>query len=448
MRARHQARDRHAGDMTASLSAVLMHSYLRSPPALRLRSSTLGIGHRSEYTAWFRTELLGLVRARQLLRRTMRADPMEAAAPEYCCNRGRGDLRPRGPAHVLHQDVRASGACPARPCRALASARRGRGGVRLLGDGADRVHGDADRDQRRARLSRKPQLHRAGFRLRHHGDRGEPAGHRLRGGIASALVSRLLPMPRRTAYYFTLLSVGPLLGSFITEPAAMTLTALLLRDRYFGAQRAQQLHVRHGRRAVRQCLDRRHAHALCRAAGADGGGALGPRLRVSCCRRSAGRPRIAVLINAAGATFLFRELSARAARLRRIACEAGSAGLDRRRASRLSRRASWSSTTTRRVPRAVPVLSRLRRSLQALSVAADPARRACWSAFFLAGLVVLGGQQKWWLQPLLTDMDADRAVHRRDAAHRHHRQRGADLSRLAGRRRVRASSSIRWSRAR
>ena len=27
-------------------------------------------------------------------------------------------------------------------------------------------------------------------------------------------------------------------------------------------------------------------------------------------------------------------------------------------------------------------------------------------AFFLAGLVVLGGQQKWWLQPLLSGMDS------------------------------------------
>ncbi|MCC4119026.1 putative Na+/H+ antiporter, partial [Aromatoleum toluclasticum] len=27
-------------------------------------------------------------------------------------------------------------------------------------------------------------------------------------------------------------------------------------------------------------------------------------------------------------------------------------------------------------------------------------------AFFLAGFVVLGGQQQWWLQPLLTGMDA------------------------------------------
>ena len=28
-------------------------------------------------------------------------------------------------------------------------------------------------------------------------------------------------------------------------------------------------------------------------------------------------------------------------------------------------------------------------------------------AFFLAGLVVLGGQQKWWLQPLLASLNAD-----------------------------------------
>ncbi len=28
-------------------------------------------------------------------------------------------------------------------------------------------------------------------------------------------------------------------------------------------------------------------------------------------------------------------------------------------------------------------------------------------AFFLAGLVVLGGQQRWWLEPLLRGMDSD-----------------------------------------
>ena len=49
-------------------------------------------------------------------------------------------------------------------------------------------------------------------------------------------VSFLIPVSAPSAYYFTLLSMGPLLGSFITEPAAMTLTALLLKERYFGGK--------------------------------------------------------------------------------------------------------------------------------------------------------------------------------------------------------------------
>ena len=32
-------------------------------------------------------------------------------------------------------------------------------------------------------------------------------------------------------------------------------------------------------------------------------------------------------------------------------------------------------------------------------------REGLMVAFFLAGLIILGGQQKWWLQPLLADMD-------------------------------------------
>lgn len=34
-------------------------------------------------------------------------------------------------------------------------------------------------------------------------------------------------------------------------------------------------------------------------------------------------------------------------------------------------------------------------------------REAMLVAFFLAGLVVLGGQQQWWLEPVLTSMSAD-----------------------------------------
>lgn len=46
-------------------------------------------------------------------------------------------------------------------------------------------------------------------------------------------VARLLPLPASTAFYLSALVLGPLLGSFITEPAAMTLLALVLKRRCF-----------------------------------------------------------------------------------------------------------------------------------------------------------------------------------------------------------------------
>jgi len=45
-------------------------------------------------------------------------------------------------------------------------------------------------------------------------------------------LSKLLPFKKSLAFYWTVLVVGPLLGSFITEPAAITVMALLLL-RYF-----------------------------------------------------------------------------------------------------------------------------------------------------------------------------------------------------------------------
>lgn len=46
-------------------------------------------------------------------------------------------------------------------------------------------------------------------------------------------LARRLPLPEGVSFYFAALAIGPLLGSFITEPAAMTLLALLLKRRYF-----------------------------------------------------------------------------------------------------------------------------------------------------------------------------------------------------------------------
>lgn len=45
--------------------------------------------------------------------------------------------------------------------------------------------------------------------------------------------ARFLPIARGTIFYWVILAFTPLLGSFITEPAAMTLAALLLRDFLF-----------------------------------------------------------------------------------------------------------------------------------------------------------------------------------------------------------------------
>lgn len=45
-------------------------------------------------------------------------------------------------------------------------------------------------------------------------------------------VARVVPLPRALAMYFAVMALVPLLGSVITEPAAMTLGALMLRDRF------------------------------------------------------------------------------------------------------------------------------------------------------------------------------------------------------------------------
>jgi Na+/H+ antiporter NhaD/arsenite permease-like protein len=48
-----------------------------------------------------------------------------------------------------------------------------------------------------------------------------------------SLAARALPFGESVAFYLAALILGPLLGSFITEPAAMTLLALVLKRRYF-----------------------------------------------------------------------------------------------------------------------------------------------------------------------------------------------------------------------
>lgn len=50
-------------------------------------------------------------------------------------------------------------------------------------------------------------------------------------------VSRLIPLPsQRMSFFVSALIMGPLLGSFITEPAAMTVTALILQKNFYSQE--------------------------------------------------------------------------------------------------------------------------------------------------------------------------------------------------------------------
>ena len=63
----------------------------------------------------------------------------------------------------------------------------------------------------------------------------KPITH-LAGQLADAIAAALhksLGLPKSLGLFFTLLSLLPLMGSLITEPAAMTVAAMLLGERYF-----------------------------------------------------------------------------------------------------------------------------------------------------------------------------------------------------------------------
>ena len=60
-------------------------------------------------------------------------------------------------------------------------------------------------------------------------------------GLLVQQLARQAGVPAALANYFLLLSVVPLLGSLITEPAAMTLAALMLRDTIFSNRVSERL---------------------------------------------------------------------------------------------------------------------------------------------------------------------------------------------------------------
>lgn len=54
-------------------------------------------------------------------------------------------------------------------------------------------------------------------------------------------LARYIPLADSVAFYLVCLSVVPMLGSFVTEPAAMTLAALMLRDNFYSKNISNRL---------------------------------------------------------------------------------------------------------------------------------------------------------------------------------------------------------------
>jgi hypothetical protein len=227
------------------------------------------------------------------------------------------------------------------------------------------------------------------------------------GDVVNGL-ARAVPLPGSIMFYLLLLVVVPLLGSFITEPAAMTLAALLLRDRIFRAEVSLRLkYITLGVLFVNVSIGGTLTHF-----------AAPPVLMVASTwqwdlgfmlTHFGWKAAIAVVINAVGATLLFR---------RELAGLARPAAVD------------TPDPTQQRAPLSVIGIHLL--FLVAVVVFAHhPAvfiplllffvgfatayaryqdtlmlKEGMLVGFFLGGLVVLGGLQQWWLQPLLTRMDA------------------------------------------
>ena len=214
---------------------------------------------------------------------------------------------------------------------------------------------------------------------------------------------RALPLPGALGFYVAALTVGPLLGSFITEPAAMTVTALLLKDRFFTA-----------------ALSRRAKYATLGVlfVNVSIGGVLThfaapPVLMVAAvwqwdslfmATTFGWKAAIAVVLNTAIVAIVFRK------QLRSLPVEQGVAS---------GNVPGW-LVAVHLVFLALVVVTAhhavvfigLFLLFLGLTVVTEEyqqplqLRESLMVGFFLAGLVVLGGMQSWWLGPIIDSLDA------------------------------------------
>jgi hypothetical protein len=228
--------------------------------------------------------------------------------------------------------------------------------------------------------------------------------------VLVSVLAKVLPLPRATAYFGVTLSLVPLLGSFITEPAAMTLAALILRDSYYTQTVSTKLKyaalgVLFVNVSVGGALTPFAAPPVLMVAGTWG-------WDITFMMTTFGwRAALAVLVNALVLTWWFRrELGALTLRMH-VADPEAPAQVPVPLSLTLLHLGLIAGIVV--FAHDAPVFLGMLLLFLAVSEAYPQhqnkllLREALLVAFFLAGLVVLGGMQRWWLQPLLMDMSPD-----------------------------------------
>lgn len=217
------------------------------------------------------------------------------------------------------------------------------------------------------------------------------------------LVAKCLPLPAQTGYFLVTLTVVPLLGSFITEPAAMTLAALILRRRYYA-----------------QGISRRLKYATL--------GALFVNVSIGGTLTPYAAPPVLMVAGKWGWNiwFMFGTFGWKAA----LAVAVNAIAVTALFAHELKTVVPPSAEQNPRRTPLLLVLTHLAFLSGVVVFAHHPVvfmglflfflgvvqayrhfqdrlflREGLMVAFFLAGLVTLGGLQKWWLQTVLAGMD-------------------------------------------
>lgn len=220
------------------------------------------------------------------------------------------------------------------------------------------------------------------------------------------VLAKLIPGKGGIATYFVILTFVPLLGSFITEPAAMTLAALMLADKFFSKEISSKLKyatigVLFVNISIGGTLTAYAAPPVLMVAGTwnwDTAFML---------THFGWKAAIAVFINGIAVTLLFAKELAQISTDKKPESESPVVPM--------ALVAIHIAILTGIVlfahypPLFIGLFLLFMGIATAYSAHQDRLilREGLLVAFFLGGLVVLGGQQQWWLQPLLVNMSSD-----------------------------------------